>query len=90
MILSLFPALSDICSVLVTWEDARNKKKPDPYPINLALGRFPSKPKIAYYIGDTPSDILAGRRAGANTVAVSWGLTDVETLRKFAPDFLIA
>lgn len=89
LILGLSPVLQEMSSVLVTWEDARGRKKPNPYPIALALQRLPSKPRVAYYVGDTAYDILAGRRAGTNTVAVTWGLTDTDTLAKYDPDFII-
>ncbi len=41
-----------------------------------------------YVIGDTPLDILHGREAGARTVAVATGGSDMEELGRYDPDFL--
>ncbi len=41
-----------------------------------------------YVIGDTPRDILHGKEAGARTVAVATGGSDVEELGRYDPDFL--
>lgn len=41
-----------------------------------------------YVIGDTPRDILHGKEAGAKTVAVATGGSDVEELAKHDPDFV--
>ena len=39
-------------------------------------------------VGDTAGDIRQGRRAGALTVAVTWGYQDVDRLLAEKPDFL--
>lgn len=41
-----------------------------------------------YVIGDTPRDILHGKEAGAKTVAVATGGSDMEELGRHDPDFL--
>jgi len=41
-----------------------------------------------YVIGDTPRDILHGKEAGAKTVAVATGGSDLDELSKHDPDFL--
>ena len=40
-------------------------------------------------IGDSMSDIRAGKRSGVRTVAVSWGFQDRELLSREDPDILI-
>lgn len=41
-----------------------------------------------FVIGDTPFDIIHGRAAGAQTVAVATGSYSVNGLEKYSPDFL--
>ncbi len=41
-----------------------------------------------YVIGDTPRDILHGKEAGARTVAVATGGSDMEELGRYDPDYL--
>jgi phosphoglycolate phosphatase len=41
-----------------------------------------------WMVGDSDSDIEAGRAAGLRTYAVSWGTHDVERLRRARPDVL--
>lgn len=57
---------------VVTGEDAP-APKPDPAGIQLALARLGVVPEEALFVGDAPSDILAGQRAGVRTCAVTWG-----------------
>jgi phosphoglycolate phosphatase-like HAD superfamily hydrolase len=45
-------------------------------------------PEAVYVIGDTPRDIVHGREAGARTVAVATGGSDVRELALFGPDHL--
>lgn len=42
-----------------------------------------------YFVGDEVRDIEAGKKAGVNTIAVSWGYNTKEALAKENPDFLI-
>lgn len=42
-----------------------------------------------YMIGDTMGDIRAGKQAGVNTVAVTWGFQARERLLKESPDHLL-
>ncbi len=63
--------LVDFFEVRITADDIR-KSKPDPEGINLALSRIKADPKESMYIGDSPSDIIAGKRAGVLTGAALW------------------
>ncbi len=58
--------------VVVTGDDVA-RPKPDPEGIRLALARLGTGPARAWYIGDSPVDVLAGRGAGTRTCAVTWG-----------------
>ena len=42
-----------------------------------------------YFIGDEVRDIEAGKKAGVNTIAVSWGYNTKNALGKEHPDYLI-
>lgn len=57
---------------VITGEDAP-APKPDPGGIRLALARLGVAPGDALFVGDAPSDIVAGQRAGVRTCAVTWG-----------------
>ena len=63
--------LVDFFGVRITADDIR-KSKPDPEGINLALSRINADPKESMYVGDSPSDIIAGKRAGVMTGAALW------------------
>lgn len=46
-------------------------------------------PERVVYVGDEVRDILAARRAGINSLAVSWGFHSARLLRQNAPDSMI-
>ena len=63
--------LSEVFDVRITADDIR-KSKPDPEGINLALKLLKASSKESIYVGDSPADILAGKRAGVLTGAALW------------------
>lgn len=63
--------LSEFFEVRITADDIR-RSKPDPEGINLALSRINASPKESMYVGDSPTDIVAGRGAGVLTGAALW------------------
>src|SRR5207247_10668229 len=63
--------LSEFCQVRIAADDVQ-KSKPDPEGINLALRRIEADAKESMYVGDSPADIVAGRRAGVLTGAALW------------------
>src|SRR5437879_3603963 len=63
--------LSEFFEVRITADDVQ-KSKPDPEGINLALSRMKVNAKESMYIGDSPSDIIAAKRAGVLTGAALW------------------
>jgi pyrophosphatase PpaX len=63
--------LSEFFEVRITADDIR-KSKPDPEGINLALSRINASARESMYVGDSPADMIAGRRAGVLTGAALW------------------
>ena len=60
--------------------------KPHPEPVLMALQALGASPEDALFVGDSPHDIEAGKRAGVTTVAVAWGPFPRETLEGGEPD----
>jgi phosphoglycolate phosphatase len=63
--------------------------KPAPDPVLAALKALHAEPHRTLMIGDTPADILAGRAAGVQTCAVTYGFGSREELEACAPDHVI-
>ena len=55
--------------------------------IEKTMARYPDLP--AFYVGDTSGDMVEGKKAGAATVAVTWGWHGAEKIRCAAPDFTV-
>ena len=55
--------------------------------IELIKLKFPKYELV--YIGDTLGDIIEGKKAGAKTVAVTWGWHDENRLKKGKPDYMV-
>jgi pyrophosphatase PpaX len=64
--------ISQHVDVLVAMEDT-DVHKPDPTPLLLALERMGRGVDGAVYVGDAVVDVLAGKAAGMDTLAVTWG-----------------
>ncbi len=75
----------DVFEILVGAEDT-TRHKPDPDPLHLALGRLGVAPERAVYVGDSPHDLIAGRRAGVRTAAALWGPFERDVLAGASPD----
>ncbi|MCP2336963.1 HAD-IA family hydrolase [Actinomadura rupiterrae] len=58
--------------------------------IAAALSRFNVPKTRAAYIGDSPTDLEAARRAGVKGVGVLWGFNSEEELRRWPHDVLLA
>ena len=63
--------LSGFFEARITADDVRNSK-PDPEGITLALRRLKVNARESMYVGDSPADIIAGKRAGVLTGAALW------------------
>ncbi len=75
------------CDVLLTFEDTE-RTRPDPEPLLKAIKLLNSTPAQTFYCGDTPPDIIQGRRAGVKTIGLTTGLYSKEELEKENPDFI--
>jgi len=69
--------------------DTTPARKPDPRPVLEALRLLQGSADAAVMIGDSESDVLAGRNAGTKTCAVTFGYRSAEQLRLTEPDVLI-
>ncbi len=63
--------------------------KPEPDVIYKSLEVFGVGPEECLLVGDSPTDMRAGRRAGVKTCAVRYGYGDPEELAACQPDFWI-
>ncbi len=63
------------CAALVCG-DTLPVRKPDPEPVRHACRLAGIEPSTAWFVGDDPRDIDAGRGAGTRTVAAAWGYLD--------------
>ena len=81
--------LAPFVGAVVGPEDA-DAPKPSPGMLLAALERLEHAPGEAVMIGDSPSDIVAGRRAGTATVAVLWGYRGLDLLEASGPDRVAA
>jgi phosphoglycolate phosphatase len=63
--------------------------KPEPDVVLKSIEAFGVRPEDCLLVGDAPSDMQAGRRAGAKTCAVRWGYGNREELARSKPDYWI-
>lgn len=68
------------------------ERGPAPDAPELSRVDQPSRPNrpYTYFVGDTTSDIRAGKEAGVDTIAVSWGFHSQERLARERPTHLIS
>lgn len=69
--------------------DDIKKFKPDPEVIKLCMQRMNAVPEETIYVGDLPSDVIAAKRAGCKSIAVTWGFGMRDKLEKASPDFIV-
>jgi 2-phosphoglycolate phosphatase len=63
--------------------------KPEPDVILTALKALGAAPADCLFVGDSPADMDAGRRAGVKTCAVRYGYGKHEELARFTPDYWV-
>lgn len=63
--------------------------KPAPDVIFRSLDLFRVDPKDCLFVGDSATDMEAGRRAGVKTCAVLYGYGDREEMARWMPDYWI-
>ena len=64
------------------------RRKPDPEPLLVALGRLGVPPAATAYVGDSPEDMAMARSAGAFAVGIPGGFPNREALAASRPDVL--
>ena len=72
---------------VVCLEDVENSK-PDPECVFKAMETWRVDPEDTFFVGDTVSDIKAGRAAGVTTIGALYGFGD-DNMVKSKPDYLI-
>ena len=63
--------------------------KPAPDVIFAALAALGARPDDCLFVGDSPADMEAGKRAGVKTCAVRYGYGKDEEMARFTPDYWI-
>jgi HAD superfamily hydrolase (TIGR01509 family) len=63
--------------------------KPAPDVVQAALGALGARPEDCLFVGDSPADMEAGRRAGVKTCAVRYGYGDPDELARWQPDYWV-
>lgn len=66
------------------------RSKPFPQPVIFAAQRMDLRPQDCVMIGDTTVDILAGKRAGAQTIGLLCGFGTEKELRRAGADLVLA
>ena len=74
--------------VIITSDDVE-KRKPDPDPLIACAQQLDLQPINCVYVGDTATDIKAGKAACMRTVGVLTGFDDYESLNRENPDAII-
>jgi pyrophosphatase PpaX len=81
--------LAHLFDAVVASDDVR-RGKPHPDGILRALELLDATPREAAYVGDSPYDVEAAKRAGVASVAVAWGgIHSREKLEDCGPDLLV-
>ena len=78
----------DFMDVIITPESTK-LHKPNPEPVIEACRILGIEPKEAFMVGDASYDILCGNSAGCRTIAVSYSLIELDTLKKSNPTYII-
>lgn len=78
----------DPLKLILTAEDV-TRQKPDPESIEKSLKYFGVDRRDSIIIGDRPSDIEAGKRAGIATVGVTYGFSTADEIWNSKPDSVI-
>ena len=63
--------------------------KPAPDVVLTALAALGARPEDCLFVGDSPADMEAGRRAGVRTCAVRYGYGKADELARWSPDYWV-
>ncbi len=70
-------------------EESSFKHKPDPEIVNYIMKELKVSKADSVIIGDSKSDILTGKNAGIDTIAVTYGYDKLENLKEVTPTYII-
>ena len=74
--------------VMISWDDGY-PRKPAPDSMIACLKQMDTEPGRAIVVGDTPVDIIAGKKSGALTIGVLSGVATREMLEKEKPTAIV-
>ncbi|MFZ5611300.1 haloacid dehalogenase [Desulforamulus profundi] len=83
-----FLGIDRYMEVTVAVEDV-TRHKPQPDPVLKALELMQAPVETAAYMGDSPFDILAAKRAGVTSIGVTWGMSERDELLRREPDRIL-
>ncbi len=66
--------------------DSTAKRKPDPMPILVVMERLGVGAGETLVVGDSDTDVVAGKAAGCRTCGVTYGIGDLAVMRASGPD----
>ena len=70
-------------------EESNFKHKPDPEIVNYLMDKLNVSKEETVIIGDSKTDILTGKNAGIDTIAVTYGYDKKENLENANPNYII-
>lgn len=73
----------------VITDDEVKEFKPNPKGVIEAIRIIGAGSVDALYVGDMFEDIVAGKKAGVKTAAVTWGAHSIERLKPAQPDYVV-
>lgn len=77
-----------LIEAIITSDDVK-QRKPAPDPLNACAQQLDIKSADCVYVGDTTTDMQAGKAAGMRTVGVLTGFDDYDALNEEQPDAII-
>ena len=80
--------VAELFDVIITSDDVE-RRKPAPDPLIACAEQLDLKPINCVYVGDTTTDMKAGKAARMRTVGVLTGFDDYESLNRENPDAII-
>jgi len=80
--------VDNLFDAIITSDDVE-KRKPAPDPLITCAQLLDMKPGNCVYVGDTTTDIKAGKAAEMRTIGVLTGFDEYETLQKESPDAIV-
>lgn len=80
--------VEELFEVIITTDDVL-KRKPAPDPLITCAQQLDMRPGNCVYVGDTATDIKAGKAAGMKTIGVLTGFDDHAILEKEKPDAIM-